>query len=57
MKELKSLRGINSPLSYRKPRYDPTDRVIPWPLPDHPTCDTYRVRASSEEYTCDNEGP
>jgi hypothetical protein len=48
--------NVNARLSYRGPRYDVENIVVPWPLPDHPTADTYRVRTDSEGYTCDNEG-
>jgi hypothetical protein len=56
MENKKFSQGVNAPLSYRKPRYDMDYRVIPWPYPDHPTADTYRVRIGNDGYTCDNEG-
>lgn len=52
----KGSKGVNSPLNYRKYRYDFQEIVLPEPAPDFPTADTYRLRTDDEVYTCDNEG-
>lgn len=46
----------NRRLNYWGPIWPDNLRVVPWPAPEYPTADTYRIRVDSEEYTCDNQG-
>ena len=54
--ELTTSAGINSKVKFHGPVYQTAIRVRYWALPEFPTCDTYRIKVDSEEYTCDSSG-